>query len=120
MNTEETNEFIPKFNDDGLIPCITISQNDGAVLMMAWMNRESLKLTIDTNWAHYWSRSRCEIWKKGATSGNTQKVVSLKTDCDQDCILMSVEAAGDSACHTGRRSCFYRTIDGDKLIFCDD
>ena len=105
---EETLEFCPNFDGKGLIPCITTDVSSGEVLMFAFMNREALDKTIETGEAHYYSRSRQELWHKGATSGHTQKVVSMRTDCDQDCIWISVEAG--IACHTGRKSCFYREI----------
>ena len=82
---------------------------DGAVLMLAYANEEALRLTLETGEAHYWSRSRAEIWRKGATSGNTQIVTSVETDCDQDALLYRVAQAGP-ACHTGRASCFYRQV----------
>ncbi len=119
---EEGSAFLPKFGADGLIPCIVTSARDGAVLMLAYMNAQSLDMTIKTGEVHYWSRSRNEIWHKGATSGQTQKIVSLKTDCDQDCILIAVDMPLDAAsgheksCHTGRRSCFYRELDKDGAL----
>ncbi len=111
-NTIDLNDLALKYNDQGLIPCITTSAADGAVLMMAWMNEGALLKTIETRQMYYWSRSRNELWHKGATSGNTQRVISLKTDCDQDCLLAVVEVAGarEIACHTGVRSCFFTDI----------
>ncbi len=106
--------FTPRFDANGLIPVIAVDAQDGAVLMLAYMNREALDATIATKQATYWSRSRKALWRKGGTSGHTQRVVSLKVDCDQDAVLMTVEQIGP-ACHTGERSCFYRTIDGDAL-----
>ena len=114
---EEGLTFTPKFDDNGLIPCICQSAKTGKVLMFAFMNEEALNKTIETGEAHYWSRSRSELWHKGATSGHVQKVTQITTDCDQDCILISVETDEDIACHTGRSSCFYRKIisdDADK------
>ena len=106
---EEGTEFTPRFDQDGLIPCITISASGKDVLMMAWMNEEALDKTLETGEMHYWSRSRSELWHKGATSGFVQKVVELRTDCDQDCILAHVAVTGEEkACHTDRPSCFYR------------
>ncbi len=103
--------FAPRFDADGLIPVITADAASGDVLMFAWMNAEALELTIETGEAHYFSRSRNALWRKGETSGNTQRVVELRTDCDQDVLLMSVAMAGrDAACHVGYRSCFYRSI----------
>ena len=108
---EEGNAFAPRFDRDGLIACITCDHVSGDILMVAWMNDEALKLTIETSVAHYWSRSRQSLWRKGDTSGQTQKVVDIRTDCDQDAIMLSVIPGGDGgACHTGRRSCFYRRV----------
>lgn len=118
---EESTAFTPRFNEDGLIPCITTSAKTGKVLMFAWMNEEALNKTIKTREIHYWSRSRGELWHKGATSGTVQKVIEMRTDCDQDCILISAEVQNEKeiACHTGRESCFYRTITEDGLSFTD-
>ena len=96
-----------KFNENGLIPAIAQDHQDGAVLMMAWMNRESIQHTLETGEAHYWSRSRSELWHKGATSGHIQKVKTLRYDCDGDTLLLQIEQIGDVACHTGVRSCFF-------------
>ena len=100
-----------RFNDAGLIPAIAQDWLDGAVLMVAWMNRNSLELTLSSGEAHYWSRSRQELWHKGATSGHTQTVRKIRYDCDADVILLTIEQRGDVACHTGARSCFFE--DGD-------
>lgn len=117
---DESPEFTPKYDKNGLIPCIVTSSRTGEVLMMAWMNAEALEKTLKTGEAHYWSRSRNQLWHKGATSGQTQKVTELRTDCDQDTLLMSVEMPPpEKACHTGRPSCFYRVVDGKKLVFKD-
>lgn len=97
------------YNDQGLIPCIVQDANTKDVLMMAWMNEVSLKLTQELGETVFWSRSRQEIWHKGATSGNTQKLVDLRYDCDADTLLALVEPAGP-ACHTGATSCFYRSL----------
>jgi len=103
--------FAPKFNDDGIIPVVATDADSGEVLMFAWMNAQSLALTIETGVAHYWSRSRGRLWKKGEESGNTQKVVELRTDCDQDALWMKVIPQGiGAACHVGYKSCFYRAI----------
>ncbi len=106
---EETRVFAPKFGADGLIPAAVTDAGDGRLLMLAYMNADALAKTIDTGEAWYWSRSRGELWHKGATSGNTQRVVEIRTDCDQDAIELVVEQKGP-ACHTERRSCFYRII----------
>ena len=108
---EEGTVFSPRFDAAGLITAVVTDAGDGMLLMVAHMNAEALALTIETGIAHYWSRSRASLWKKGETSGNFQQVVELRTDCDQDAVWLSVKVAGDGAtCHTGRRSCFYRTV----------
>lgn len=108
---EEGTAFAPRFDAHGLITVVTIEADTNAVLMVAHMNAETLSLTIETGIAHYWSRSRQSIWKKGETSGELQEVVELRTDCDQDCLVMTVRQTGrGAACHTGRKSCFYRRI----------
>jgi phosphoribosyl-AMP cyclohydrolase len=122
---EEGTAFAPKFDADGLIVCITTEVHTGDILMVAYMNAESLALTLETGVAHYWSRSRKTLWRKGDTSGQVQTVVEMRTDCDQDAIQIKVEAGGDGkACHTGRRSCFYRRVTttpaGARLVFDAD
>ncbi len=108
---EEGAEFTPKFDAHGLLTAVVTDARDGVLLMVAHMNAEALALTLQTGIAHYWSRSRKAIWKKGETSGNFQRVVEMRTDCDQDAVWLKVEVAGhDATCHTGRRSCFYRTV----------
>ena len=103
--------FTPHFDDNGLVTAVVTDAKDGELLMVAHMNAESLALTIETGIAHYWSRSRKALWKKGETSGNLQTVEELLTDCDQDAVLLKVRVAGhDATCHTGRRSCFYRQV----------
>ena len=104
-------EFIErlKFDDRGLIPAIVQDHENGEVLMMAYMNREGLRKTIESGQTCYFSRSRQELWVKGATSGNTQQVMEVRFDCDADTILVKVRQKG-AACHTGKRSCFYRTV----------
>ena len=99
------------FDANGLIPCVTVDAATGDVLMLAWMNAEALRLTLETGFVHYWSRSRQALWKKGETSGALQRVVELRTDCDQDACSL-VRAVGDRAgtCHTGRPTCFYRSV----------
>lgn len=115
---EETTAFEPRFDSAGLIPAIVTDARDGTVLMFAFMNAQSLKLTQETGFAHFWSRSRQSLWKKGETSGELLKVVEILTDCDQDVLQVKAEPHGkDVYCHTGRRSCFYRRLDGDKLSF---
>ncbi|MER2536519.1 MAG: phosphoribosyl-AMP cyclohydrolase [Rhizobiaceae bacterium] len=108
---EEGSAFSPRFGADGLITAVVADAADGVVLMVAHMNAEALRLTLETGVAHYWSRSRASLWKKGETSGNLQRVREVRTDCDQDVVLLKVEVGGnDATCHTGRRSCFYRTV----------
>ena len=97
-----------RYNKQGLVPAIAQDYLDGTVLMMAWMNRESLQKTIETGETWYWSRSRQELWHKGATSGHLQKVKSMRYDCDSDALLVTIEQIGDVACHTGERSCFHQ------------
>ncbi len=96
------------YDERGLIPAITQDWLDGTILMMAWMNKESIKLTLQTGEVHYWSRSRNELWHKGKTSGNFQKVKSISYDCDSDALLLTIEQINSIACHTGARSCFFR------------
>lgn len=98
-----------KFTADGLIPAIAQDVENGDVLMMAWMNAEALRKTLETRRVTYWSRSRQSFWVKGETSGHTQELVSMALDCDKDCLLMQVRQTG-AACHTGRRSCFYTDV----------
>jgi phosphoribosyl-AMP cyclohydrolase len=103
-----------KFDANGLVPAVVQDAHSAQVLMMAYMNAESLQQTLATGEAHFWSRSRAELWRKGATSGNVQRVLELRVDCDADTLLLRVEAAGP-ACHTGEQSCFYRSIaEGEK------
>ncbi|MEY2857839.1 MAG: histidine biosynthesis bifunctional protein phosphoribosyl-AMP cyclohydrolase/phosphoribosyl-ATP [Cyanobacteriota bacterium] len=103
-----------RYNDQGLVPAIAQDYLDGTVLMLAWMNQASLQKTLATGETWYWSRSRQELWHKGATSGHIQKVRSLRYDCDSDALLVTIEQVGDVACHTGERSCFHQ-IDHQKL-----
>ncbi len=107
---EEGNELAPKFDADGLIPCVTTAVGSGEVLMLGYMNEEALRKTIETGEAHYYSRSRKVLWHKGATSGLVQKVVEMRIDDDQDAVWISVEIPGDASCHVGYRSCFYRAV----------
>ena len=97
-----------KWTDDGLVPVITQEAETGKILMFAWMNRESLKLTVETGHAVYWSRSRQKLWHKGEESGNQQVIKEIRIDCDNDVILITVEQKGGIACHTGRHNCFYK------------
>lgn len=109
---EEGVAFTPRFDADGLIVCITTEVRTGDVLMVAYMNEQALARTLETGVAHYWSRSRRTLWRKGDTSGQSQTIVEMRTDCDQDAILLKVAVGGDgNACHTGRRSCFYRRVE---------
>ena len=103
-----------KFDDGGLVPAAAQDAETGDVLMVAYMNREALEKTLETGLAHYWSRSRNELWKKGATSGNVQEVQSVRIDCDADTVLLKVTQSG-GACHEGYQSCFFREVDGDNL-----
>ena len=112
---EESKDFTPRFNADGLVTAAVTDVQSGRLLMVAWMNDEALRLTLETGQAHYWSRSRQKLWRKGETSGHTQKVVEVRTDCDQDAVELRVEQTG-AACHTHRQSCFYRiAISRDEL-----
>ena len=127
-SVEETSEFRPRFNTDGLMPAIACDAETGAVLMLAYMNELALKRTVETGEAHYWSRSRGKLWHKGETSGEVQRVEAILTDCDQDAILLKVRVGGRGAtCHTGRVSCFYRQVEATddggkdaKLTIIDD
>lgn len=102
----------PKFDADGLIPAIVTDAASGEVLMFAWMNAEALARTIETRIGHFWSRSRNKLWKKGEESGNMLRISELRTDCDQDALWLRVTVEGDGvACHTGERSCFYRSVE---------
>lgn len=108
---EEGSAFSPRFNPSGLITVVTVEHGSNDLLMLAHMNAEALSLTLETGIAHYWSRSRGKLWKKGETSGELQQVVELRTDCDQDALVLVVKQTGrGAACHTGRKSCFYRSV----------
>lgn len=119
---EEGSTFAPAFNADGLIPAMAVDAASQAPLMFAWMNAEALRLSLDTRIAHYYSRSRGKLWKKGETSGQIQHIKRIRTDCDQDVLVLDVEVAADgAACHTGRATCFYRALDEDgALVSIDD
>ena len=107
----------PRFGPDGLIAAVAQDADTGEVLMLAWMNAEALEATLRTGEAHYWSRSRGELWRKGATSGQVQSVVEARIDCDQDAVLLKVRVGGDGgACHVGFRSCFYRRVEDGRLV----
>jgi phosphoribosyl-AMP cyclohydrolase len=108
-----------RWGADGLVPALAQDARSGRVLNLAWMNREALALTVETGYAHYWSRSRGKLWRKGEESGHGQKVVSLSLDCDEDVVLMEVEQEGGIACHTGRQSCFYRRLENGAWIAVD-
>ncbi len=107
---EEGKTFSPKFDADGLVTAVATDSKTGDLLMVAHMNAEALQKTIATGEAHYYSRSRKKLWRKGEESGHVQRVVEMRVDCDQDAVWIKVEQAGPGACHTGRRSCFYRAV----------
>ena len=115
LEIEEGNLLSPKFDNDGLIPVITMCSKTKDVLMHGYMNVEALKKTIETKEAHYWSRSRKDIWHKGKTSGFVQKVIDLRIDDDQDALWMSVDIGNGASCHVGYKSCFYRSIPLGKI-----
>jgi phosphoribosyl-AMP cyclohydrolase len=105
-----------KWTTDGLVPAIAQDAASGKVLMLAWMNRESLQLSVDEGRAIYWSRSRQKLWRKGEESGNVQKIKDIRLDCDNDVILLSVEQIGGIACHTGRERCFYKQLQNGQWV----
>jgi phosphoribosyl-AMP cyclohydrolase len=107
---EEGAGLTPRFDADGLVTCVTTDAASGDVLMVAHMNAEALRKSIETGEAWYYSRSRRRLWRKGETSGHVQRLIEMRIDCDQDAVWIKVEQAGPGACHTGRRSCFYRTV----------
>jgi len=107
------------WNGEGLIAAVAQDASSGRVLTVAWMNRESLQQTVETTQAVYWSRSRKKLWRKGEESGNVQKVVEVRLDCDSDAVLLKVEQAGGIACHTGRESCFFRKLENGKWVTVD-
>ncbi|MDP7206041.1 MAG: phosphoribosyl-AMP cyclohydrolase [Pirellulaceae bacterium] len=108
-----------RWTEDGLVPAIAQDADTGDILMMAWMNRESLRLTAEEGHAVNWSRSRGKLWRKGETSGHQQVIRDIRLDCDEDVILLKVEQKGGIACHTGRRSCFYRTLKDGQWVSVD-
>ena len=108
-----------KWNQDGLLPVVTVDANSRRVLMQAWVNSEALEITVSEGSAVYWSRSRGKLWKKGEQSGNTQRIVDVYLDCDKDSLLYEVEQKGGIACHTGRESCFYQKYKDGKWLVND-
>jgi len=122
QNHEENTEFIPKFDDNGLIPAIAQDARTGQVLMVAYMNRQALDVTIQSGYATYFSRSRQKLWKKGEESGHRQKVQQILVDCDQDCLILKVSVDAGQ-CHVGYQSCFYRALkenSGKELVFIEE
>jgi phosphoribosyl-AMP cyclohydrolase len=105
-----------KWTEDGLVPVIAQQHDTGRVVMFAWMNRESLALTVAEGYATYWSRSRQRLWRKGEESGHKQKVIDIQLDCDADVILLKIDQQGGIACHTGRESCFYRSLEQENWV----
>lgn len=116
QEVEEGLAFAPKFDAQGLIPAIAQDHETGEVLMLAYMNEESLRATLGSGEAVYWSRSRQELWHKGATSGQTQTIIEMRVDCDQDALVLRVRQNGGGACHTGRPTCFYRSVAADGTL----
>ena len=116
LSSKTTNAVVYSllFNSDGLVPAIAQQHDTGEILMMAWMNEDAVRETLDTNQVCYWSRSRSQLWRKGETSGQTQKLVDFRWDCDSDTILLQVDQLG-VACHTGRRNCFYNAVRDDEI-----
>jgi phosphoribosyl-AMP cyclohydrolase len=117
-----SNDFLNDitWNCDGLVPAIAQDAVSGRILMVAWMNREALSLSVEKREAVYWSRSRRKLWHKGEESGHTQKIQDIRLDCDGDVILLTIEQVGGIACHTGRESCFYRRLDNGDWQITDD
>ena len=107
------------WSTDGLVPVVTQDATSNKVLMVAWMNREALRLTVQTGEAHYWSRSRKKIWHKGEESGHVQKVKEIRLDCDEDVVLLAVEQVGGVACHTGRHHCFFNKLEQGQWIVAE-
>lgn len=121
QSRDTSDRFLPRFDAAGLLTAIVVDADDGTLLMVAHMNGEAIRLTQETGQAHFWSRSRQAMWRKGETSGNGLSLVEMRVDCDQDALLLRVRPAGP-ACHTGRRSCFYRRVgtDGGLTFLGDD
>ena len=119
-SADETTDLNLKFDSNGLIAAIAQDHITKEILMLAWMNQDAFEKTLETGEAHYWSRSRSELWHKGATSGHVQIIQEIRIDCDQDAIILMIDQQGSGACHTGRKTCFYRSIakNGD-LVFID-
>lgn len=115
IDREQGSRFVPRFDAQGLVAAIVVDASTHDVLMFAFMNDEALRLTRETGIAHFWSRSRKSLWKKGETSGNTLKVEEILVDCDQDALVLRVRPQGP-ACHTGEKSCFYRRLEKDALV----
>lgn len=107
------------WSEDGLVPAIAQDADNGDILMVAWMNREALKKTVELGEAVYWSRSRKKLWHKGEESGHTQKVKEIRLDCDEDVVLLKIDQVGGIACHTGRRSCFFQRLEKGKWVTVD-
>lgn len=116
---DATDRFLPRFDAAGLVTAIVTDADTAALLMVAHMNREAIDLTLRTGQAHFWSRSRASMWRKGETSGNGLTLVEMRVDCDQDALLLRVTPTGP-ACHTGRQSCFYRRVEPDGSLRFDD
>lgn len=117
LDVERGDQLTPRFDEHGLIAAVATHADTGEVLMLAWMNDEALSLTLSTGEAHYWSRSRKRLWKKGETSGQVQQMTELRVDCDQDAVWIKVRPQSDGgACHVGFRSCFYRMAQDGKLV----
>lgn len=118
MNDNWLNKI--NWSNEGLVPAIAQDAKSGRVLMVAWMNRESLELSVKTGVAVYWSRSRKKLWKKGEESGHTQKIIEMRLDCDEDVILLKIEQEGGIACHTGRESCFFQKLENGHWVITDE
>jgi len=118
MNSDYLNDIA--WDANGLVPAIAQDEKSGRILMVAWMNREALEKTVANQEAVYWSRSRKKLWHKGEESGHTQKVKDIRLDCDGDVVLLTIEQVGGIACHTGRESCFYRSLDSDGWTTVDE
>jgi phosphoribosyl-AMP cyclohydrolase len=117
VQVDESDKLSPNYDKDGLIAAIAQDASTKEILMLAWMNAEAFEKTRATGEAHYWSRSRGELWHKGKTSGNIQRVKEIRIDCDQDAVVLLVDQTGEGACHTGRKSCFYRAVEEGGLRF---